>query len=43
MIDFVWQAGVNNLCISLALAVVAWAVHRTGKWPFVALSQSCSN
>ena len=36
MTDFLLQFGISNLCISLALAIVAWAVHTTGKQPFVA-------
>ena len=36
MTDSILQIAVSNLCVSLALAVVAWAVHATGKRPLVA-------
>jgi hypothetical protein len=36
MTDLLLQIAVSNLCISLALAIIAWAVHTTGKRPFVA-------
>jgi beta-lactamase regulating signal transducer with metallopeptidase domain/polyhydroxyalkanoate synthesis regulator phasin len=36
MTDLLLQFGISNLCISLALALVAWAVHATGKRPFIA-------
>ncbi len=36
MTDFFLQFGISNLCISMALALVAYAVHRSGKLPFVA-------
>ncbi|MHC5024681.1 MAG: M56 family metallopeptidase, partial [Planctomycetota bacterium] len=36
MSDLLLQFGLSNLLISLALAIGAWAVHRTGKRPLVA-------
>ena len=36
MKDPLLRIGVSNLLISLALAIVAWAVHTTGKRPLVA-------
>jgi polyhydroxyalkanoate synthesis regulator phasin len=36
MTDLLLQFGVSNLIVSLALAVVAWAVHATGRRPLVA-------
>ena len=36
MTDVVLQIAVSNLCVSLVLAVVAWAVHAAGKRPLVA-------
>ncbi|MHC4136879.1 MAG: M56 family metallopeptidase [Planctomycetota bacterium] len=33
MTDLLLQIGVSNLCIALALALVAWVVQRTGKFP----------
>ena len=35
MTDLLLQVGVSNLCISLVLAMAAWAVQRTGKRPSV--------
>ena len=36
MTDFLLQFGVSNLCISLLLALAAWAVQATGKRPLTA-------
>jgi len=36
MIDLLLEIGVSNLCLSLALALVAWAVQARGKRPLVA-------
>ncbi len=36
MIDFLLRIAVSNSCISVVLAIAAWAVHRTGKRPLVA-------
>lgn len=36
MIEFLLQFGISNLCVALALALVAWAVHATRKQPFLA-------
>ncbi|MHC5110787.1 MAG: M56 family metallopeptidase [Planctomycetota bacterium] len=36
MTDFLWQFAVSNLFVSLAIALAAWTVHRTGKRPFIA-------
>lgn len=36
MIDTLWQFGFSNLLVSLALALVAWAVQLRGKRPHVA-------
>lgn len=36
MIESLLQFGISNLCVALALALVAWAVHATRKQPFLA-------
>lgn len=36
MTEFLLHFGISNLCVALALALVAWAVHATRKRPFVA-------
>ena len=36
MTDYLLQVGVSNLCMSLALAMVAWVVQVTGKRPAIA-------
>ena len=36
MTDLLLHIGVSNLCLSLLLAIAAWAVQANGKWPLVA-------
>jgi len=36
MTDLLLTAGVSNLCLSVALALVAWAVQRSGRRPLLA-------
>ncbi len=36
MIDLLVQVGISNVCISVALACIAFAVHRTGRLSLVA-------
>jgi len=36
MTDLLLRVGLSNLVLSLLLALVAWAVHRTGKRPYLA-------
>ena len=36
MTDTLIQFGINNLFLSLLLAIVAWIVHRSGRFPIVA-------
>jgi beta-lactamase regulating signal transducer with metallopeptidase domain len=33
MTEYLAQLAISNVFVSLGLAIVAWAIHRTGKWP----------